>query len=118
MLENFTAFKIAKEHYWECKTLKLPKFLQDQLLRESSSIALNLAEGSGKRTPADQRRFYAIAYGSLRECQAIIALEQVNSPEQKDLENQLGAILFTLSRKKLTVNRTESVTDADAGADD
>jgi four helix bundle protein len=48
MLEKFTAFQIAKKCYWKCKTLKLPKFLQDQILRASSSIGLNLAEGSGK----------------------------------------------------------------------
>ena len=102
MLEKFTAFQIAKQHYWKCKTLKLPKFMQEQLVRASSSIGLNLAEGSGKRTPADQRRFYAIAYGSLRECQAILELEQVSDPDLKDLGNQLGAILFTLSRKPLS----------------
>ena len=118
MLENFTAFQIAKKHYWKCKTLKLPRFLQEQLLRASSSIGLNLAEGSGKRTPADQRRFYAIAFGSLRECQAILELEQINDPELKDLGNQLGAILFTLSRKPLTKNWTKTVSDADAAADD
>ncbi|MGE3386767.1 MAG: four helix bundle protein [Bdellovibrionales bacterium] len=38
------------------------------------SIALNLAEGSGKETNADRRRFYQIAMGSLREAQAIIDL--------------------------------------------
>jgi four helix bundle protein len=66
------------------------------------------SEGSGKRIPADQRRFYTIAYGSLRECQAIVELEQVNDPELKDLGNQLGAILFTLSRNSIvTENKTE-----------
>jgi four helix bundle protein len=59
MLRNFKAYQLAKEHYWHCKELKLPSFLKDQLLRASSSVALTLAEGSGKRTPADQRRFYA-----------------------------------------------------------
>jgi four helix bundle protein len=99
MLENFAAFQMAKRHYLKCKTLKLPKFLQEQLLRSSSSIALNLAEGSAKRTAADQRRFYGIALGSLRECQAILALEQINDAEVLELEDQLGAMLFTMSRK-------------------
>lgn len=116
MLENFTAFQIAKKYYWKCKTLKLPRFLQEQLLRASSSIGLNLAEGSGKRTPADQRRFYAIAFGSLRECQAILELEQINDTELKDLGNQLGAILFTLSRKPIPKNWTKTVSDTVAAA--
>ena len=101
MLEKFEAYQIAKHYYWTCKALKLPKFLQDQVIRASSSIALNLAEGSGKRTPVDQRRFYTIAFGSLRECQAILELERIENEELKKMGNQLGAILYTLSRKKI-----------------
>ena len=119
MLEKFQAFQLAKQYYWKCKLLKLPKFLQDQLLRASSSVALNLAEGSGKRTPADQRRFYSIAFGSLRETQAIIELEQIDNNEIKILGSQLGAILYTLSRKALSENRTatDAVTATDTDTD-
>ena len=117
MLEKFQAFQLAKRFYWQCKLLKLPKFLQDQLLRASSSVALNLAEGSGKRTPADQRRFYAIAFGSLRECQAVLELEQIDHDEIKILGSQLGAILYTLSRKTLSENRTATDADTDTVAD-
>ncbi|OYZ22970.1 MAG: hypothetical protein B7Y39_06895 [Bdellovibrio sp. 28-41-41] len=102
MLEKFEAYQISKEYYWLCKNLKMPRFLQDQLHRASSSITLNLAEGSGKPTAADQRRFYAIALGSLRECQAILELEKVENPEIKKITNQLGAILYSLSRKTIT----------------
>jgi four helix bundle protein len=91
--------------------------MQDQLLRASSSVALNLAEGSGKRTPADQRRFYSMAFGSLRECQAKIELEQITNDEVRILGSQLGAILYTLSRKRLTESRTATDADTDAVAD-
>jgi len=47
MLQKFTAFQMAAQLYKKCKSLKLPRFLQEQLLRASSSVALNLAEGSG-----------------------------------------------------------------------
>lgn len=73
----------------------------DQLLRSASSIALNIAEGSGKRTLSDQIRFYSIAMGSLRESQAILELEQVNNEELENLGSQIGAILFTLTRKNV-----------------
>jgi|SRR6476619_4235742 len=45
--------------------------LGDQLRRASSSIPLNLAEGTGK-FDKDARRFYAIARGSALECAAIV----------------------------------------------
>jgi four helix bundle protein len=101
MLENFDAYQIAKQYYWECKLLKLPQFLQDQLLSASSSIALNVSEGSGRRTPADQRKHYAYAYGSLQECRSILELEKIEAPTLIKLGDRLGAILYTLSRKKI-----------------
>jgi four helix bundle protein len=46
--------------------------MADQLRRAALSTPLNIAEGSGKNTGPDQRRFYAIARGSEMECAAII----------------------------------------------
>ncbi len=100
MIERFDVFVVAKEFYEKCKCLKLPQYLTDQLLRASSSIALNVAEGSGKRTLEDQRRFYTIAFGSLRECQAILLIENVNDEKLIKLADRLGAMLFKLSKKQ------------------
>ncbi len=91
-------FNLSKQYYQLCKRLKLPHFLKSQILRASSSIALNIAEGSGKRTPKDQIRFYSNALGSLRECQATLELEDIQHAEIKELGNQIGAILFKLCR--------------------
>ncbi len=44
----------------------------DQIRRASLSVPLNIAEGSGKTRPTDQKRFYAIARGSAMECGAIV----------------------------------------------
>jgi four helix bundle protein len=44
---------------------------RDQLLRASQSIPLNIAEGKGKGTNADRRRFFEIARGSALECASI-----------------------------------------------
>jgi four helix bundle protein len=112
MLADFRVFQLSKEFHWACKKLKISKTLRDQLLRASSSIALNIAEGSGRRTEPEQRRFYGIALGSLRECQAILELERIADPELRVQINNLGAILFTLTKapneRNQNRNRTQT----------
>jgi four helix bundle protein len=46
--------------------------LRDQLERASTSIILNIAEGAGRRTTPDRRRYFIIAQGSTYECSAIL----------------------------------------------
>ena len=49
-------------------------YLADQLRRAASSVVLNFAEGYGKQTKADQRRFFVIARGSACEVAAVLDL--------------------------------------------
>ena len=65
---------LAIEFYQFSKDLKLPFHLKDQLLRDCSSVAINLSEDSARPTVADRRKFYYVALGSLRECQCILRL--------------------------------------------
>src|SRR5687768_54137 len=46
--------------------------LADQLTRASTSIVLNLAEGAGKVSKADKRRYYLTARGSATESAALL----------------------------------------------
>ena len=76
--------------------------LADQLRRASLSIPLNIAEGSGKTSGPDRRRFYAIARGSAMECGAVIdacqALSVIESSFADDANEQLGSIVRMLSK--------------------
>jgi four helix bundle protein len=59
-------------------------YLADQLNRASLSIALDLAEGNGRGTQADRRRFFLIARGSTLECIPAIEMchrKRLLSPE-------------------------------------
>src|SRR4051812_25728988 len=71
---NFKTYELAVELYQECAALKAKGVMRDQLERASLSVVLNLAEGAGKPKRPDKKRFYAMAYGSVRECQAILRL--------------------------------------------
>ncbi len=101
MLEKFNVYQMAKEYYWACRSLNLPKHRQEQLLRASSSVALNIAEGAGKNSVADRKHFYSIALGSLRESYAILELEKVVNPDLSKKADQLAAMLFVLSKKSI-----------------
>lgn len=46
--------------------------LADQLTRASISIVLNLAEGAGKHSKPDKRRYYLTARGSATESAALL----------------------------------------------
>ena len=52
---------------WSAKVQRTIGF---QIIRASDSIAANIAEGYGRFTPADRKRFYRIARGSIEETKA------------------------------------------------
>ena len=56
---------------------------------------LNLAEGYGRSTRKDQKRFFDIALGSLRECQAVLEITGENQTP-KILADKLAAHIFCL----------------------
>ncbi|MBT3982741.1 MAG: four helix bundle protein [Bacteriovoracaceae bacterium] len=99
-LYDFRVFNLATDLYHRCEELKLAYHLRSQLSRASSSIALNIAEGSGKRTFKDQRRYFYIAYGSCKETIAILTLARASDPLLLDLADHVGACLYKLCNRK------------------
>lgn len=95
---GFRSYQVAVQVYKESRSLRLPAYLKDQLLRAASSVALNLGEGSGKDSPADRRRFYQIALGSTREVQAILDLAEEVPVSLQQQADHLGACVYKLCR--------------------
>lgn len=76
-LKDFEVYQLAIQFLKLADDIaqKLPRGysdLKDQLKRAALSIVLNIAEGAGKYSSADQRRYYAVARGSAFECYAVV----------------------------------------------
>lgn len=74
--EKFEAYRLSIEFISIALQLldELPAghtALRDQLRRAAFSVPLNIAEGTGKNSQIDRKRFYSIARGSAMECAAI-----------------------------------------------
>ena len=75
--------------------------LADQLRRAAGSVTENFAEGCGKRTARDRRRYFDTARGSAYEVAAAFdvgvalgALEPELAERASDIADHLGAMLY------------------------
>ena len=98
MLNQFRTYNLSISLYRAVATFKIAHHLKDQLLRAASSVTLNLAEGSGKRSPKDRRKFYDIAWGSLNEVSAIIDLAAADNLELLQILDSTRASCYKLLR--------------------
>ncbi|MEQ1876664.1 MAG: four helix bundle protein, partial [Bdellovibrionia bacterium] len=92
----FRTYQLALSLHKECEKLHIASYLKDQFLRASSSVVLNLAEGSAKPTVKDRAKFYRIALGSLREVQAI--LDIVGNANLITRADEVGASVYKLCK--------------------
>jgi len=94
--EKLDAYRVALEFQSLAGQL-LPKRgyaeLRDQLDRASISIVLNIAEGCGRRSPADKGRFYSMARGGATECAAILDLLAARGLVDARLRNRARSLL-------------------------
>jgi four helix bundle protein len=98
-MRNFRTYDLSVSFYRQNLSIKLPSHLKSQFLRAASSVALNLAEARGRRTIADQKRFFQIALGSIREVESIFDLhpDSVTADQRRQLDH-LAASTYRLIR--------------------
>lgn len=80
---------------------ELLAFLLDFLRRAASSITLNLAEGYDRKTTADRKHFFTIAFGSLRESVAICDLGGSKTASLAVEFDKLAASILQINQSKI-----------------
>jgi four helix bundle protein len=93
-----------------------------QLMRAADSIGANIAEGSGRGSYADNRRFVRVARGSLNETQhflrraykrKLLTAAQVNrlKPLVDELAPRLNAFLNSIGTRRRPTDNGQLTTD-------
>jgi four helix bundle protein len=119
--------------YRFCEGLPGLRNAKDQLLRASQAIPLNIAEGNGKATDGDRRRYFEIARGSALGCGAIQDVLQVcgaltseENTNRKAMLDRIVAMLTKLGQRGYTIHeeavryrtgRDDTDSDCDPDAD-
>ena len=125
--EQLDVYRAAIEYvgwaYRLCNGLKGHRNAKDQLIRASQAIPLNIAEGNGKATGGDRRRYFEIARGSAMECAAVQdvlevcgALSPRDNADAKRLLDRIVAMLTKLGNRGYAVR--ERAAEYGAGFDD
>ncbi len=76
----------------------MPYHLKSQFLRASSSVTLNLAEGAAKPSTKERAKFYRISLGSIRECEAIMDLLNLQNAQIKEQLDSLARHTYKLCK--------------------
>jgi four helix bundle protein len=130
--EKLDVYRAAIEYvgwaYRYCESLKGHRNAKDQLLRASQAIPLNIAEGNGKATDGDRRRYFEIARGSALECGAVQDVLQVcgalsteDNMRRKELLDRIVAMLTKLGQRGYAVGEDPALypagNDSDSDSD-
>lgn len=90
--------------------------LADQLTRASTSIVLNLAEGAGKLSKPDKRRYYLTARGSATESAALLdvclRLKLLGEAEHRTGKAMIVRVVSMLIKLAMSLEDASSSTGA------
>lgn len=98
-MKKFIVLNQAIEFHQECQKLKIKSYLKSQLERATSSVALNISEGNARSTDKDRKRFFQIAYSSLKEAETALLLASIHSTKLFTLSDHIGGSLYKLIKK-------------------
>ena len=98
MFANFKTYDLAEKLFRECRKIKTQAYIRDQMMRAALSVVLNIQEGAAKASEKDRKRFYNIAYGSVKEVQAVLRL--LDLKEEFKLADEVGACLYRLQHPR------------------
>ena len=93
-MNQFRTYQLALELAKDCRGIRLKGPYESQFQRAVLSIALNLSEGSAKKSAKERRRFFETAFGSLREVQTIV--EVLDLSELRGKCDRLAAHCYRL----------------------
>ena len=104
-LETFDVYRVSLDACRACAPIApaLSANLRDQLLRASSSVVLNTAEGFGSASRGVKRRHYEIARGSAMECVAILDLAVALG-----LQDAVAAVRALFTRAAMMLSKLEA----------
>lgn len=109
--EKLDVYNLALDFLIEADNMleRLPRgrgHLADQLARASTSIVLNIAEGAGKYSGPDKRRYFLSALGSTTECAAIFDILlrlKLTAPDVhrgvKEMLDRIASMLVKLAKR-------------------
>jgi len=87
-------------------TEKVQRTIGYQIIKSSDSIAANLAEGYGRYSPADRKKFYLYSRGSFEETKAWLRkltrrriLTEIEAEKFNEIINELGPKLNAFINK-------------------
>lgn len=95
-MTHFRTYQSSILFYKLVKEERLKGELRNQIERAALSICLNLSEGNDRTGLKDRKRFFNMALTSLRECQTIIMIEELN--RLYSTADKLGAELYLLNK--------------------